>query len=419
MASQTYEQNGANYKFFTHKTLGRNIEYSKQKLQQILDLYCCDHYLSSTEISLKLGVPKKHIEAIVRALAITHKSVPFLDEQVLEGEVDDLSDDMLSLKKNDIINAFEKKKNQSDQEDALKWRKLEQGVFEPVEKYLKNWKPTQQRVIKHVPLKKSEQVLCVGCSDWHYGLVAKERYLYNQKEWNSDKTIEVVADYANKLVNTIESHAFKQINLMFIGDLAHSVTGFTDKGTKLEVAELGEDQIDLAYQSMLNFVESILSVHSNIKVYACSGNHDSVADYILVRMLEIYFRNDKRITFEITNKRFLTFKVFSNLFLMEHGYSAKTKGRLMPAGTSRENYLNNLFLAKPDLLYGVKHRYYLSGDQHHNESYELTNVEGFMFSTLVGGCRYSDNSGYKSRPRQSCLVVTDEGVVEQKHFYFD
>jgi len=57
-------------------------------------------------------------------------------------------------------------------------------------------------------------------------------------------------------------------------------------------------------------------------------------------------------------------------------------------------------------------------DQHHSETYELTNVEGFMFPTLVGGCRHSDNSGYKSRQRQTCLVVEDEGVTEIKHFYF-
>ena len=42
----------------------------------------------------------------------------------------------------------------------------------------------------------------------------------------------------------------------------------------------------------------------------------------------------------------------------------------------------------------------------------------FMFPTLVGGCRHSDNSGYKSRQRQICLVVEDEGVTEVKYFYF-
>ena len=63
---------------------------------------------------------------------------------------------------------------------------------------------------------------------------------------------------------------------------------------------------------------------------------------------------------------------------------------------------------------------YLSNMQHHSESYELTNVEGFMFPTLVGGCRHSDNSGYNSRQRQTALVVNDkEGVTSVKYFYFD
>jgi hypothetical protein len=54
-----------------------------------------------------------------------------------------------------------------------------------------------------------------------------------------------------------------------------------------------------------------------------------------------------------------------------------------------------------------------------SESYEFTNVEGYMFPTLVGGCRHVDNSGYKSRPRQTCLVVEEEGVTSINHYYFD
>ena len=77
-------------------------------------------------------------------------------------------------------------------------------------------------------------------------------------------------------------------------------------------------------------------------------------------------------------------------------------------------------MCKPELMNGAKRFYYLSADQHHSESYELTNVEGFMFPTLVGGCRYSDNSGYKSRPRQTCLVIDDDdGVNDVQYYYFD
>jgi hypothetical protein len=420
MASKTFEKNGSSYTFFTRKTLGKDTHLPETTVDSILKLYCREKFMTSGEIAIKLGIPKRRIEAVVRALKVNHKSVPFLDSDIEKKDDDALVGEMLDIRRHDIAIQYDKQVAQIDAEDALKWRMLVDGVLAPVEQYLKNWKPPiQKKITKYVPPKKSESVLCVGCSDWHYGLVANQRYLYNQKEWNMGKTIEAVGKYGDMLQNEIRTNPYKQINLMFLGDIAHSITGFTDKGTKLEVGALGEEQIDSALQSMLEFVEKILAVHNTIRVYACSGNHDSVSDYILLRMLEIYFRNDKRISFEITNKRHLTFKVFSNLFLMEHGYSAITKNRLPAMGKNRENYLNNLFMSKPELFQNSDRFYYCSADQHHSESYELTNIEGFLFPTLVGGCRYSDNSGYKSRPRQTCLVLTSRGVDEQKYFYFD
>jgi len=136
-------------------------------------------------------------------------------------------------------------------------------------------------------------------------------------------------------------------------------------------------------------------------------------------MLECYFRTEKRITFENTTKRFLTFRIFDNLFLNEHGYSAFFKSRLPKSGSQRENYINGLFLSKPELLQGIKNKYFLSNDQHHLEIKENAHFENIIFSTFVGGCRHSDNSMYNQRPRQSILVVDSEGVSEIVHIFFD
>lgn len=421
MDKPKFKINGDTYTFFTKKSLGIDITSSKKQINTILKLYCGERFLTSSEISLKLGIPPKHIEAFMRMLGKNHNSVPFLDFELEHRSEDGLVADMLAIKKQSIVSKYELAILKHDQEDAAKWRQLQSGILDPVETYLQKYRsPKQNTVVTKPSTENSESELLIGCSDWHYGLIANERYLYNQKEWNIDKTVEAVARYADKLKEDIDAAGYKKINILFMGDISHSLSGFTDKGTKLEAYPLGEEQFDIAYQSLVNFVESILSVHNNVQVYSCSGNHDSVADYILIRMLEIYFKNDRRIKFEITNKRCLTFKVEKSLFLMEHGASAFSKlGKVPSPGVGRENYLNNLFMSKPDLMHGIKHKYVLFGDKHHHESYELNNVECYLFSTIVGGCRYSDNSGFKSRPRQSCLVVNNDGVVEQKNFYFD
>lgn len=419
MATPKYEKLDSLYTFYTEKLFGKNIKFQKSKIEEILKFYCQEKYLTAGEISLKLKIPRKQIEFIVKALGITHQSVPYLDETVETNPPEELVDDMLIQRKSLIHDQYEKKKFLSDKEDALKWRQLQGSVLEPVESYLSKWKPTPAKVkTLHHPARK-ENELIVGCSDWHYGLIAEERYLYNQKEWNIQETVRAVKLYSEMVRDDIRRNAYEKINILLMGDMSHSLSGFTDKGTKLEAYPIREEQLDVAFKSMVEFVETILTVHAKVEVYSCSGNHDSVADYILTRMLQIYFRKDDRIKFNVTNKRFMTFRIYDNLFVLEHGYSAVTKNRLPAHGTSRENYLNNILLSKPENLAGVRNKYYCSADQHHAESYELTNIEGFMFPTLIGGCRHADNSGYKSRPRQTCLVVGDDGVIAQKYYYFD
>lgn len=419
----TFNKTNKKYIFHSEAKFGTNLVFPEQKINNILKLYSNfdQQPHTATAISIKMGIPKDVIMYILKTLNKTHDSAPFSNETVENVDVDTLVEDMVYSKEFSITQKFQKEDWKKTQEFAEKWRKLQNGTFDPISQFLDNWTPP-----KYIPTKsasfnpKGDKVLLVGCSDWHYGIFAEERYLYNQQEWNIDLTKKSVALYATKLKQKIiEKNEYKKINLCFLGDISHTLDGFTDKGTKIEAHPIGEEQLEQAFNSMVLFVQEILSVHSNIEVFSCSGNHSALGDYVLVKMLSIFFRGDKRIKFNITNKRNLTFRIYDNLFLMEHGYSSVAKSRLPAPGKGRETYINNLFMCKPELMTGAKHLIYLSADVHHSESYELTNVEGYMFSTLVAGCRYSDNSGYKSRPRQSCLVVDQSGVIEHQHYYFD
>ena len=420
----TFNENTQKYIFHTQEKFGRNVVLGSKKVNTIIELYSNYDKIPHTmgDISKKLGIPKAVVESIIKAMGITHDTIPFSQERIEESDVDILVDEMLDNKSFQINQKFEKLDWKRTQEDAIKWREFTQLNVNPFKNFIENWVPPKYvpvKTVNKVKSSSSQQELIIGCSDWHYGLFAHERYLYNQKEWNIDETEKSVANYAEQLKEYISQKDFKKLNVCFMGDLSHTLTGETDKGTKLEAHPIGEEQLERAFNSMVAFVNELLSVHNNIQVYACSGNHSALGDYVLVKMLALYFRSDSRISFEVTNKRFIPFKIEKSLFIIDHGYSSQTKSRLGPPGKGREKYVNDIILARPDDLNGTSHLYYLSADQHHSESYEMTNFEGFMFSTLVGGCRYSDNSGYKSRPRQSCLTVDKQGVKEFVHFYFD
>ena len=411
------------YVFQTEKKFGKNLVFSKDKIDTIIKLYSNFDKQPSTagEIALKMSIPKATVIHLLRVLNVTHDSLPFSEEKIENTSEDELVEEMANSKSFNIQQKFEKRDWKQTQEDAEKWRELSYNVIEPFKHFMQGeWTPPKYIPKKYnLPQVKGNKELLIGCSDWHYGLIANQRYLFNQKEWNINETEKAVDEYGDNIIKYIKSNnIFKKLNVLFLGDLCHTLSGETDKGTKLEATPIGEEQLERAFNSVVIFMEKLLSVHNNINVYACSGNHSALGDYVLIKMLSLYYRTDKRLTFHVTNERYILFNISDNLFLMEHGYAAVTKNRLPAQGKGRENYINNLFMSKPEKMRAAKRLYYCSADQHHSETYELTNVEGFMFPTLVGGCRHSDNSGYKSRQRQTCLVVEDEGVTEIKHFYF-
>lgn len=419
----TYNAETGKYVFHTEKRFGKNFVFQKHKIDQIVQLYSkVTGNMTANEISLKMRIPVDVVKFILRVMNITHDTIPYTDEAIVDRDEDEMVEDALALKKFNVLQKIEKKDWKSTQEDAESWRMMKIQQLDPFGEILDAWIPPKYYPVanKKQAKKNKKDTLIVGLSDWHYGLVAHERYLYNQKEWNIEETKRSVENYGNQIQQEILNNDYKEIKLCMLGDMSHTLSGFTDKGTKLEAHPIEEEQLDVAFDSLVIFVQKILEASSNVTVVSCSGNHSALGDYVLAKMLSLYFAKEKKIKFDITNKRFISFKIAENMFLMEHGYSSVAKDRLPNAPKAREAYINNWFLAKPELMEGVKRKYYLSADQHHSESYEMTHVEGFMFPTLVAGCRHADNSGYNSRARQTALVVNDDlGVTSQKYFYFD
>lgn len=419
----TYNSVNQKYIFHTEKKFGKNLVFPKINIDTIVKLYSnTTGGLTANEIALKLSIPADVIRHILKVMNITHDTLPFTSEVIEQSDEDSLVDDALSSKKFNILQKIEKRDWKETQEDAEKWRVMKTLQLDPFEQFLQKWNPP-----KYIPSRtpqvskrnKNSSELLIGCSDWHYGLITSGDALYNQKEWNIEKTKETVKQYSMLLKDHISSNLYSKINLCFLGDISHSTSGETDKGTKLSTYPLRQEQLETAFNSLVDFVSRILECHSNIHVYSVNGNHDSVSDYVLMKMLSLYFRNENRIKFTITNKRHQLFKMYDNLFMISHGYAPFAKDRLPPHGKSRELYIQNLFDSKISDYSSVKRKYFISGDLHHFDSYEYTNVEGFIFPTLVGGCEYADHSGYKSRQRQCALTVNSSGVTNIHHFYLD
>jgi hypothetical protein len=372
------------------------------------------------EISRDHGIPRYVLTEILKKLEINHSELPLTKEELQNKDTNEITDDLLELKKFKVVQDFNRRDWQNTIRDAKKWQEFESQKFNPFAQFIEGWQPPQYNPVKFDG-KAGEKVWLAGLSDIHVGLIANERYNFFKGGWEHKDLENAVKEYANKIRVEVNNRktGFNEAYLIILGDICHGLFGFTDKGTKLEAGPLAEEQFDLAFNISVYFINELLSIFPKLSVKALEGNHSSFGDYAVAMALKCYYRQESRINFEITTKRYLPFKIGDYLFIAEHGYSAWFKARLPKAGLPRENYMNGLLLTNPKLLQDVKQHYLITADQHHFEAREYSHFEHFMFSSLIGGDRHSDNCGYNNRPRQNCLVVDEDGVKEIVSIYFN
>lgn len=411
------------YIFFLKK-FGKNIVLENSLVKSlVLDYSNFDKNPQTLSyLAKKYDIPKKILQEILQILEFTHDDVPVLDEE-LDRDPEEIVSELLTSKKFSIYQTFQKKDWEDTQEKAKKWEQFIQGQLHPLKDLIHTWEPPEIEPLDHITnIGNQDEMVLIGISDLHFGLFADEADLFfSENSWTIDDTVRVVGEYADKIVDKLGRRSLKlpkKAVICLMGDLIHSITGKTDKGTNIEAHPLNQRQLDYAYESLFAFIQIMSSLFEEIDVKAVNGNHSYFGDYTLGKMLEVAFRQDDSISFDLSCSRFLSFKVFNNGFVMDHGATSHSKSKLPAQKGPRGNYAQSVFLSKKELAI-CDHRYYIVADQHHLEHQEYNNFELIMLSTPSGGDRYSDSSVLLSRPRQSCMIFTEEGLSEVLHFYFD
>lgn len=382
-----------------------------------------DGGLTAIEICRKYSLTPEVFSEYKSIFKLDKSKEPLSAEEVFSESVEKNVAQILEEKRYKIFQQYEKESWKITQRDAIKWRHFQAKVLDPFSIFLDSWTPPKYEKIKLDLKKKTDnKSILINVADIHVGAKADARYLYRSHKWNINNLISAMEDYAAKIVNIVDDRklGFEQAVITIGGDIIHTLTGYTDKGTKLEYEFIEEDQIDFAFNILVLFISNMLSIFPKVSVKSVSGNHSSLGDYIVSKMLQIYFKDEARINFDISSKRYLPFKVNNSLFILDHGASPKgIKSKLPRRGPSRNSYIQGILLAHPELLQGINQKYFITNDKHHFEYEEHTDFEMILCPSIVGGDRYSDLLGLKSRPSQCIFMIDDTGIAEIIKIYFD
>lgn len=435
-----YNPNTGDYlfDFSSVPNIGKPIVIPKTQLHAIQQAYSNfdKNPKAINAIAITQKIPAFILKKIFTALGFTHDSLPVTSELIEETNNDEkIADDLLAIRQFNIYEKFTHATWKQVQEQANKWINYEKGFYNPIIDAINSFEFPKVDWNSYEFGSKdkfneedwdSDKYYIVSLSDIHFGAFADKNNLFlSDEDWNLEKTQEAIFSYAKQIYRDLANRKSRPKNLVIlsVGDLLNSLSGFTDKGTPLINQYSGVTQFKTALNSLSIFFQTLLKIwdgsKGTIDVYSVSGNHDSMGDYCLMVALEKIF--ESKIKFHIGSTRWQIFQLGSNLFVMEHGYSAKYKSKVPVADKSKETYIQKLLIEKlGEFSNPIDHRYFVMGDRHHYSQKEMSSFEFIQLPSLMAHDEYSDALNLSSRPRQVTFILDKKiGITEVINHYFD
>lgn len=420
----TYNKDSDQYVVFL-KSAARNVVVPGATHRAMLKAYSnwTGEARSIDELCNAFEMPREYFEEYKSIMGWTHGHEPVTKEQLESTPTDKLVEDILSSKRFELNQKFQKEDWKETQKDAELWREFCNKRVDPFVEALANWVPPEYKGIPDCEFKatNSGKIFVVGAFDLHIGALAEGRYLFRGKTWNIETAKEAIMSYLSQIRREVENRidGFDKAVLLMGGDIMHGIRGMTEKGTPLLCDKTRDTQVDAALDILTFFISGLAELFPSIEVHGVRGNHDGTEVYLLMKAIEAYFHTEDRIGFNIHSSRTAVFRIGPVLTLLDHGASDTYKGKIPKAPKARESYIQSLLLAHPDLLAGVKQKIFVCGDMHHTEQKEYNDFEYYMFGAMPLGDKYASDLNLDARPRQNCLVVDESGVRENISFYFD
>jgi len=416
---KTYNHNKRKKNYTVYLKDGEDLTINESKHREILIDYIVRE-MPVQQLCHKHGVTQDQFSEYRQAFGITRKSLPLIDEEILNNpDTNDLAKTLLERTQGILKEAAEIE-FEILSENAQKWLDFKNGKLDPFEKAISKWQP--KKVAFPKATKKgcqNGQWFCIGFSDWQIGSKAEGRYLYRQEDWNSDKAKEAISKLLFKISRFVDSQkqGYEGCCLVLGGDLLHGITGSTSKGTKLDVDYIGEEQFDFLMDILYNVIDQISKKFPKVVIHSVRGNHEGYDHYPIMIALKNYFSKNKKIKFNIHSSRTAAFKIHDTMVLLDHGASDVYRADVPKNGKSRESYIQSLILTNSELYSKCNGCVFLQGDKHHYEQIEFNDFEFIMMGALPLGDRYADNNNWHSRARQNCFVIGPQGLHEVIHFY--
>lgn len=256
---------------------------------------------------------------------------------------------------------------------------------------------------KAVPApKRVEADVMVGypIGDHHFGMYATLGRAGG--DYNVDKAKDVLAEAVDYLVES--SPPAETGVLVNLGDFTHidnRKNATPISGHVLDVDGYYEDICRAAAFAMAHAATRLLRKHKFVRIVNCPGNHDQDTAGWLSNFMLAWFRDEPRVTVDLTPGDWRFYQYGRNMFCYTHGHKAKL-----------DSIPGIMATLAPEMWGATSHRYAWAGHLHHTEARSAKEHRGAtveQFGVLGPADEYARNLGYRAIQEMHSIAYRRDG----------
>tara|TARA_R110000737_G_scaffold353482_1_gene405974 strand:- start:5650 stop:7107 length:1458 start_codon:yes stop_codon:yes gene_type:complete len=351
---------------------------------------------SINEVCREFGIPRAWFDEYRRRHGWTHDMDIYTDEQVAEGSVEQLVEDLVLKRRHEIHKKFESRKWKEIEGDADKYRMFDTNVLADFRNLIQEKASSVSQLA--LPVSTDPFSLVISPTDFHwgkYGWVDEVGETYNFEEAKSrlmGKTQELISRLYSKP---------EQIIISTGSDWFHvdNDAGTTTRGTPQDMygspAEILMTGCKLAREHI-----DLLRQVAPVKVVFMPGNHDRMSAISLMMYLSAVYEDcdDCEVIVSPASRQYVEYG--NNLLGFIHGDGAKNLEELMSC-EQRE-------------LWGkCEHHTWFHGHLHHRKVLESKGCVIIQLPSLAGHDRYHARQGYTTSKAGLAAHIIDKekGII--------
>lgn len=421
-----FNSEAGKYVFLLESKIGKNLVLPENTVKSIVKSYSNFNGdpKSINEVAVRYDIPRNFLIEILRCLGITHDSLPVTGEELAVKDEDMLIEEILQEKRFSLNQKLEKQDWKETKDDARRWREFSSGILNPFSSYLDNMDiptiPEPQSFYEDEHLYCENDTIVIGATDWQVGSSADGRFLFFGEEWSTNKAVEAVEKFSNKVIESSVKRGITKAVIIFGGDIFHGFEGLTAKKTELKCDTFKQDQFDAAVKAVSTLVGVCGSYFESVECKVITGNHEGWTFYPVFKLIESMYSDWEHVSFDICLKEFEHFRVNNAMFITHHGASADYKFKVPTDDKGRIALVQRVMrIAEREGDYsGIKRVFFIKGDTHSFEARDMGQFTFYTFGSLPTGDEYANALALESTPCQNALVIGDDRDYETLHLTF-